>query len=200
MTYPIQFISLVTGRPTSPLFLYFTSSELFCQHKLKIHVAMKIGKCIYCGQETDLNREHAFLQSLLQKGTAGWVIHKLCQICNSRLGELDNALSRRSHITFFWDTLQMELGTRDEGQHASIYYKRAGGVNPIRIPFPDPLYDNLISPPTTVGGWQKTACAIRGSATQTGFKESIRKTKTLQMNADGDPFISKSPLRSHGHT
>ena len=105
---------------------------------------MKIGKCIYCRQETDLNREHAFPQSLLQKGTAGWVIHKLCQTCNSRLGELDNALSRRSHITFLWDTIRMELGTGDEGKHTSIYRKRAGGVNPIRIPFPDPLYDNLI--------------------------------------------------------
>lgn len=105
---------------------------------------MKIGKCIYCRQETDLNKEHAFPQSLLQKGTAGWVIHKLCQTCNSRLGELDNALSRRSHITFLWDTIRLELGTADEGQHTSIYRKRAGGVNPIRIPFPDPLYGNLI--------------------------------------------------------
>ena len=105
---------------------------------------METGKCIYCRQETDLNREHAFPQSLLQKRTAGWVIHKLCQTCNSRLGELDNALSRRSHITFLWDTIQMELGIGDEGQHTSIYRKRAGGVNPIRIPFPDPLYDNLI--------------------------------------------------------
>ena len=105
---------------------------------------METGKCIYCRQKTDLNREHAFPQALLQKGTAGWVIHKLCQTCNSRLGELDNALSRRSHITFLWDTIRMELGTVDEGQHTSIYRKRAGGVNPIRIPFPDPLYDNLI--------------------------------------------------------
>ena len=105
---------------------------------------MKTGRCIYCRQKTDLNREHAFPQSLLQKGTAGWVIHKLCQTCNSDLGQLDNALSRRSHITFLWDTIRMELGTGDEGQHTSIYRKRAGGVNPIRIPFPDPLYDNLI--------------------------------------------------------
>ena len=105
---------------------------------------METGKCIYCRQETDLNREHAFPQSLLQKGTSGWVIHKLCQTCNSDLGELDNALSRRSHITFLSDTIQMELGIEDEKHHASIYHKRAGGINPIRIPFPDPLYDNLI--------------------------------------------------------
>ena len=107
-------------------------------------IEMETGKCIYCRQETGLNREHVFPQALLQKGTAGWVIHKLCQTCNSRLGELDNALSRRSHITFLWDTIQMELGIGDEGQHTSIYRKRAGGVNPVRIPFPDPLYDNLI--------------------------------------------------------
>lgn len=105
---------------------------------------MEIGKCIYCKQEKNLNREHVFPKSLLQKGAAGWVIHKLCQTCNSRLGELDNALSRRSHITFLWDTIRMELGTEDEGQHTSIYRKRAGGVNPVRVPFPDPLYDNLI--------------------------------------------------------
>ena len=105
---------------------------------------MKTGKCIYCRQDTDLNREHAFPKSLLQKGTDGWVIHKLCETCNSRLGELDNALSKRSHIAFLLDTIQMELGVEDEGGHASIYQKRASGVNPVRIPFPDPLYDNLI--------------------------------------------------------
>ena len=105
---------------------------------------METGKCICCRQETILNREHAFPQSLLQKGTAGWVIHKLCQTCNSDLGELDNALSKRSHIAFLWDTIQMELGSENEEGHASIYRKRAGQVNPVRIPFPDPLYDNLI--------------------------------------------------------
>ena len=105
---------------------------------------MKTGKCIYCRQETNLNREHVFPKALLQKGTAGWVIHKLCRTCNSRLGELDNVLSKRSHIAYLWDTIQMELGIENEGRHASIYHKRAGGVNPVRIPFPDPLYDNLI--------------------------------------------------------
>ena len=105
---------------------------------------MERGKCIYCKQEKDLNGEHAFPKSLLQKGAPGWVIPKLCKTCNSRLGELDNALSRRSHISFLWDTIQMELGIENEGQHASIYRKRAGGVNPVRVPFPDPLYDNLI--------------------------------------------------------
>ena len=105
---------------------------------------MEIGKCIYCKQEKNLNREHAFPKSLLQKGAAGWVIPKLCKTCNSNLGELDNALSKRSHIAFLWDTIQMELGIENEGQHASIYRKRTRGVNPVRVPFPDPLYDNLI--------------------------------------------------------
>lgn len=105
---------------------------------------MKIGKCICCRQELELNREHAIPKALLQKGTTGWVIHKLCQTCNSRLGELDNALSKRSHIAFLFDTIQMELGIDNEGGHASIYHKRTGGVNPVRVPFPDPLYDNLI--------------------------------------------------------
>lgn len=105
---------------------------------------METGKCIYCGQETDLNREHAFPQSLLQKEVPEWVIHKLCQPCNSNLGKLDNALSKRSHIAFLSDTIQIDLGIENEGLHASIFHKRTGGVNPVRIPFPDPLYDNLI--------------------------------------------------------
>ena len=49
-----------------------------------------------------------------------------------------------SHIAFLSETIKMELGINNEGQHASIYHKRAGRVNPVRIPFPDPLYDNLI--------------------------------------------------------
>ncbi|MCY4403570.1 MAG: hypothetical protein OXD54_13430 [Candidatus Poribacteria bacterium] len=53
-------------------------------------------------------------------------------------------MSKRSHIAFIWDTIQMELGVGNEGGHASIFHKRTGGVNPVRIPFPDPLYDNLI--------------------------------------------------------
>lgn len=105
---------------------------------------MKTGKCICCRQEMELNREHAIPDSLLQKGTVGWVIHKLCQTCNSRLGKLDNALSKRSHIAFLWNTIQTELGQKNKGLHDSIFRKRADEVNPVRVPFPDPLYDNLI--------------------------------------------------------
>ena len=151
---------------------------------------MEIGKCIYCKQEKNLNREHAFPQSLLQKGTPGWVIHKLCETCNSNLGELDNALSRRSHITFLWDTIRMELGTEDEGQHTSIYRKPAGGVNPIRIPFPDPLYDNLIvlhersrsNSPTLdfVYGFS----ALRPQMTLTLYQEGQTSTDIITENLD----------------
>ncbi len=101
--------------------------------------------CIYCKQQTKLNKEHVFPKSLLQKHTHAWVSNKiLCAPCNSKLGAIDNALSKRSHIAFMWDTIQMELGIGNVEGHASIFHKRAGGVNPVRIPFPDPLYDNLI--------------------------------------------------------
>ena len=37
------------------------------------------GRCIYCKEEKDLNREHAFPQSLLQEGAPEWIINNhLC--------------------------------------------------------------------------------------------------------------------------
>ena len=92
------------------------------------------GRCIYCKEEKDLNREHAFPESLLQKGVPGWTINNhLCVTCNSNLGKLDVALSKRSHIAFVWDQLQRELGDKTEGLHASIYHKRVIGIDPTRL-------------------------------------------------------------------
>lgn len=103
------------------------------------------GKCIYCKEEKDLNREHAFPQSLLQTGTHGWTINNhLCVTCNSDLGKLDVVLSKRSHIAFVWDRLQRELGIETEGLHDSIYHKRTSGIDPIRLFLPNPVYDNHI--------------------------------------------------------
>lgn len=103
------------------------------------------GRCIYCKEEKDLNREHAFPQSLLQKGTPGWTINNhLCVTCNSDLGKLDVVLSKRSHIAFVWDRLQRELGDGAEGIHDSIYHKRTAGIDPIRLFLPNPVYDNHI--------------------------------------------------------
>ena len=107
---------------------------------------METGKCIYCRQKTDLNREHAFPQSLLQKGAPEWIINNhLCSTCNSYLGRLDVVLSKRSHIGFVWDQLQRELGNKTEGLHASIYHKRVRGIDPTRLFLPNPVYDNHIA-------------------------------------------------------
>ena len=103
------------------------------------------GKCIYCKEEKDLNREHAFPRSLLQKGAPGWVIGKhLCKACNSRLAKLDVILSKKSHMAYVWDQIQGELGSKTKGLHSSIYHKKAVGINPVGVFFPDPLYDDLI--------------------------------------------------------
>ena len=106
---------------------------------------MTKGKCIYCKKKKDLNREHAFPQSLLQEGAPGWTINNhLCVNCNSNLGKLDAVLSKRSHIAFVWDRLQRELGSGVEGVHASIYHKRTAGIDPIRLFLSNPVYDNHI--------------------------------------------------------
>ena len=103
------------------------------------------GRCIYCKKEKALNREHAFPQSLLQKGAPGWIINNhLCTTCNSNLGKLDVVLSKRSHIAFVWDQLQRELGSGAESIHDSIYHKPAAGVNPVGLFLANPVYDNYI--------------------------------------------------------
>ena len=103
------------------------------------------GKCIYCKKEKILSREHAFPKSLLQKDAPGWVIDKhLCKDCNSDLGKLDVVLSQKSHIAYVWNRVKDELGVNSKDLFSSIYYKRSVGVNPLRVFFPDPLYDDLI--------------------------------------------------------
>ena len=103
------------------------------------------GKCIYCKQEKNLNREHAFPKSLLQKDAPGWVINKhLCNDCNSHLGKLDAVLSQKSPIAYVWDRVKDEFGVNDQSLSSSIYHNRSVGVNPLRVFFPDPLYDDLI--------------------------------------------------------
>ena len=104
------------------------------------------GICIYCKTETSLNREHAFPDSLRQQNTPEWIIDKhTCKACNSNFGtQLDVVLSRRSPVAFIFDIIQRELGHKNEGLHSSPYHKQASGVNPIRMLFPNPVYDGLI--------------------------------------------------------
>ena len=106
---------------------------------------MKVGKCIYCKSETSLNREHAFPQSLCQRNTPEWIIdNHLCEKCNSDLGKLDVVLSQRSPIGFIFDLIQRERGQKNKSVYASPYHKINSGVKPIRMLFPNPVYDDLI--------------------------------------------------------
>lgn len=106
-------------------------------------------KCIYCKKEDDFNREHAFPQSLLDDRLLGteheWIIDRhLCTKCNSDLGKLDAILAKRSPLAFVWDQIQNELGNTTQTPHSSIYLKKAAGINPLGLFYPDPHYDNLI--------------------------------------------------------
>ena len=115
-------------------------------------------KCIYCKKQNDFNKEHAFPESLLDERLRGtkheWTIDRhLCTKCNSDLGKLDAILTKRSPLAFIWDQIQNELGNTAQTPHSSIYRKRAAGINPLGLFFPDPHYDNLIvmHEATTVG-------------------------------------------------
>ena len=106
---------------------------------------MKIGKCIYCKAETSLNREHAFPNSLRQRNTPEWIIdNHLCEKCNSDLGELDVVLTQRSIIAFLFDLIQREREEENNSVHAPPYHKINRGVKPLRMLFPNPVYDDLI--------------------------------------------------------
>ena len=106
---------------------------------------MKVGKCIYCKTETSLNREHAFPNSLRQRNIPGWIINNhLCKKCNSDLGELDVVLTQRSDIAFLFDLIQRERKQENKSAYASPYHKINSDVKPIRMLFPNPVYDDLI--------------------------------------------------------
>ncbi|MYB96169.1 tetratricopeptide repeat protein [Candidatus Poribacteria bacterium] len=103
------------------------------------------GKCIYCKEVKDLNEEHAFPDSLRQKGIAKWVIRKhLCTDCNSQLGKLDVVLSRRSPLAYLWERVQSGLGNETNALRSSIFGKRIDGINPVRLFLSNPVYDDHI--------------------------------------------------------
>ena len=106
---------------------------------------MKNGTCIYCNELKLLNREHTLPQSLRQRNTPEWIIdNHLCRKCNSDFGDIDMVLSQRSNTGFLFDIIQRERGQENKSIQASPYHKRASGVNPIRMLFPNPVYDDLI--------------------------------------------------------
>ncbi len=103
------------------------------------------GKCIYCKEEKDLNEEHAFPDSLRQKGVTKWAIRKhLCKDCNSHLGKLDVVLSRKSPLAYIWERIQEGLGQKNKTLHSSVYNKREVEVNPVRLFLSNPVYDDHI--------------------------------------------------------
>ena len=102
-------------------------------------------KCIYCKEDKDLNEEHAFPDSLRQKGVTKWVIRKhLCKDCNSHLGKLDVVLSRRSPLAYLLERVQDGLGNKTNALRSSIFGKRINGINPVRLFLSNPDYDDHI--------------------------------------------------------
>ena len=112
---------------------------------------MKKGKCIYCKQERDLSKEHAFPESLLDDRLIGteheWIIDKhLCEKCNKFLGkQLDEILIGASPIGFIWNGIKGELGKTTKDQQATFYKSaKAHRIHPVRFLFPDPSRDDWI--------------------------------------------------------
>ncbi len=137
------------------------------------------NKCIYCKKQNNLTREHAFPKALLQKNIPGWVIDKhLCAKCNSVLGKLDAVLAKKSPIAFTWDRIEDELGNKTETAHSSIYHKKACGIYPIRLFFPDPHYENLIV-------LHETATVNRGTSAPCDSAVALRPQIVLTQCAHG---------------
>ena len=109
------------------------------------------GKCIYCGKGKALNKEHAFPKSLLHKCAPlrecapEWIIQKLCVDCNNKaLGKLDTILATRSAMAFVWRAIKNEWKLGVECQNSSFYNAKAHEIDPVRLFYPDPLYENVI--------------------------------------------------------
>ena len=109
------------------------------------------GKCIYCKEDKVLNKEHAFPKSLLHKcvplgkSAPEWIIEKLCEDCNNkRLGKLDNILATRSAMAVIWSKIKNEWILEVECQDSGFYNAKAHGMNPVRLFYPTPLWENFI--------------------------------------------------------
>ena len=53
-------------------------------------------------------------------------------------------MTQRSNIAFLFDLIQREREQENKSVHASPYHKINRGVKPIRMLFPNPVYDDLI--------------------------------------------------------
>ena len=70
---------------------------------------------------------------------------KLCVDCNNKaLGKLDNILATKSAMAFVWRAIKNEWNLGIEYQNSSFYNAKAHEIDPVRLFYPDPLYENLI--------------------------------------------------------
>ena len=135
---------------------------------------MNTGRCIYCKTHKErINKEHAFLKSLLDKKLIGteyeWIIDKhVCEDCNRFFGnELDTILLNASPIGFIQHKIESELGNRTQAQHATFYNKaKFKSIHPVRLFFTDPIYNDLIA--------MHEQTAITSDVHVEGFYDSIR--------------------------
>ena len=110
------------------------------------------GKCIYCRKIKELNKEHAFPKTLLQKCTVldkcapEWVIHKLCVECNGKLSKLDDILATKGPMAFIWKRIKSEWDPDNMSDDRDSVFYNAGtyGIRPMNLVYPDPLYGGLI--------------------------------------------------------
>ena len=150
---------------------------------------MKRGKCIYCKEYEDLNREHAFPKSLLQKGAPGWTIKKhVCVTCNSKLAQLDAVLIKKSPLAFTWYRIQDELDNQAQTPHSSISHERTFGINPVRQFAPDPLYENYIVLHDIVTKNNSTSVpgdsVLRPQIVLTQYPDSLNSTEIIAANCE----------------
>ena len=107
------------------------------------------GKCIYC-KKKGTSKEHAFPESLLHKCAPlgkyapNWIIRQLCEDCNSSLGKLDEILATRSAMADIWRRIKNEWEPNKTGKESKFYNTKSHGMNPVRLFYSTPLYENLI--------------------------------------------------------
>ena len=106
---------------------------------------MRKGRCIYCNEEKELNKEHAFPRSLLQKGAPGWTIYNhSCEDCNKKLGKLDELLASRGPIGHTWNQIKSESGQETQDRQSYRYERRSHLIEPERMMVPDPILGHRI--------------------------------------------------------
>ena len=155
------------------------------------------GKCIYCKEDKVLNKEHAFLKSLLHKcvplgkSAPEWIIERLCEDCNNnRLGKLDKILATKSAMAFIWRVIKNEWKPEVKSQDSAFYNAKAHGMYPVRLFSPNPLYGNLIvlhqETGTSTSSFYPTplVCAQAPQIILTQYAEGQTKEEVIAENSE----------------